>query len=184
MRSELHYLITEKQVKGKEMVDIIATPGSPEANSYVVVAEADSYFEGRLFSDEWDTADQLTKEAAVVMATKYIDVYVNWNGQMATEEQALQWPRRFVYDRYGNMIDENIIPVWLKEAVSEFTIHLLKSDRTAETGTEGIKDFKVGPLAFEFDKLDRVRVLPEVVWSMVKRYGQRASVDFATVFRT
>lgn len=135
------------------MPTIVATPGAANANSYLEVAEFDTYVSERLWVPAAVTnADQATKEKALIQATRYIDALVTWNGAAATTTQSLAWPRTGMVDRNGNAIPNNVIPSELKAATAEFAVQLLVSDRTADSDIErlGITDLKAGPVSLSF----------------------------------
>lgn len=67
--------------------------GKPTANTYALVADADSYHEGHLYAAAWTAATADQKSAALVMATRVIDAEYQFNGYRAGFAQALQWPR-------------------------------------------------------------------------------------------
>ena len=79
---------------------LIATPGDPDANSYLTVAEAEAYYENRLYTTAWDDAVIAgTEEAALIQATARLDqldyIGITVDDYLDTEEptQALKWPR-------------------------------------------------------------------------------------------
>jgi hypothetical protein len=142
-------------------VALDATVGGPSSNSYLTVAEADAYFDTRLFSTVWTSATTQQKEAALIQATRTIDAKVTqpwtfenlpdgftirrvallgpdqkaftvWNGEPASSTQALAWPRTGMVDKLGNELADDVIPQGLKDAVCELALLLLQSDRTVE----------------------------------------------------
>ncbi len=158
-------------------VVIIATAGAVDANSYLTLAEAETYFESSLYSATWAAATDPTKNIALVMATRLLDVHMNWNGSKANDNdsQALDWPRSSAYDKNNLLIDDAIIPDLLKEGAAEFAQVMIAEDRTDEPDTLGIKDMKAGSLAMTFDANDRRKTLPDKVFQMVKSLGSRNS---------
>lgn len=123
---------------------IIATPGGATSNSYVTEAEADSYFAGRLNSDAWDDANADEKEAALLMATRRIEVE-RFLGVRMDSDQALSWPRFGVtYDDWLIPADE--VPKQVKDAQCELALAMLQDDVVADTGLEGFREVKVGPI--------------------------------------
>lgn len=57
--------------------------GKPTANTYALVADADSYHEGHLYAAGWTAATVEQKTAALVMATRVIDSEYQFNGYRA-----------------------------------------------------------------------------------------------------
>lgn len=160
--------------------------GLTNANSYASVAEADAYHEAHLYADAWVEMETWRKEAALAQATRALDTYVEWRGARWSENQALRWPRAGVRDRDGYFIDDNSIPVWLKQATAEFARLLREKNREADPDTLGISALTVGPLSLTLDKNDRENVLPESVMTMVAPFGvaeTRAGIGFAKLIR-
>lgn len=73
-------------------ITVIATPGAVDANSYLTIAEGDTYAEERLGTLTWTTATEQRKAAALVQATRYMDTLL-YIGSKASTTQALLWPR-------------------------------------------------------------------------------------------
>lgn len=117
-----------------------ATPKGANSNSYVTVAEATSYFEGRLYSDAWDTASVEEKKQAVVMATARLEVE-NFDGLPTDDNQALKWPRLWIENEDGSFKDENVLPPMMKEATFETALWLLRGDDTDPTQPSGLEGF-------------------------------------------
>ena len=149
-----------------------ATPGASNANSYVTLAEADSYFEFRLHSSAWDNADD--QEAALISATRMLDWYLKWKGEKATTTQALEWPRANVYDRDDNLLDETIIPQRVKDAACEMALANLSEDRVADKDMDGFAQIVVGPLSLRSDATElrssAKKVIPEHVRNMLSDF--------------
>lgn len=148
---------------------ITATPGSPNSDSFVTLAEAESYQANRLHNAAWASASDPDKEAALKWATRLLDNQ-KWVGRRVDEEQALRWPRYDVYDQDDFYVDSASIPQFLKNATSELAYLLVIADRTAESGTDGFKKIKVGSIELEIDSIDRIRPISSAVWNMIAPY--------------
>lgn len=155
-----------------------ATVGGEDSNSYATEAEGDSYHESRLFSTIWTGSTTAIREAALVWASRILDYTFDWSGDKYTIEQAMRWPRWAVLDRDGQLFDSNEIPVELKDAVSELARLLIDTDRTAESGTEGLSKLKVDVIELTFDKLDRIDSIPDEIYQMISHLGSLK--DFTT----
>lgn len=162
---------------------LIATVGGTTSNSYCTKAEADAYHESRLHNTTWTSATTTQHEAALVWATRLMDEQITWKGTPVSENQALAWPQEYQYDRYGNDIDEDVIPNDVKNAVAEFAFFLIASDRTADSDSKGIKRMKVDVVEFEFDKMDAPQIMPRSVWSMIQQYGIKTQKTNRTLSR-
>lgn len=99
--------------------------GLPNADSYVSVEFADSYFSARGVSS-WVSLTNEQKEQALICGTDFIDNIYHWKGKKATTEQALRFPRVNLVDYEGQTIEG--IPTCLKQATCDAS--LLKANGT------------------------------------------------------
>lgn len=125
--------------------------GLIDAESYVSVADADTYIDKYVFdTSAWDGASTGEKEKALRMATQWLDEAFNWKGRKADDDQALSWPRAHVVDSEGYGIDSDTIPGSIKNACSEGAVRALSgelvSDIDAGTGAVEESAVKVGPI--------------------------------------
>lgn len=110
---------------------LVSTPGDPNADSYISLADANTYFTAR-GETTWTGSDS-TKENALRRGTTYLDnqYRARWVGLTVTQIQALEWPRcdgmRGYYRGYtqlllninGFPIDQTIVPVQVQRAAAE-----------------------------------------------------------------
>lgn len=99
--------------------------GLADANSYVSIAYADSYFYDR-GNSVWDTYTPENKAQALILATEYLDMYYNYTGYKSSSTQALDWPRDYAYDVDSNEITD--IPVTLKKMTCEAAVRAIASE--------------------------------------------------------
>ena len=162
-----------------------ATVGSSTANSYVTVAEADSYFSDRLHADAWE--DYEYKASALVTASQMLDWYVRWKGSKATETQSMQWPRSGVVRRDGTTVADDIIPSEVKTAVYELALSSLESDRTSDDPMAGIEQVKAGSLMVKADSGDvnstAIKAIPEKVWKILSDLSTRGDLSVVRLIR-
>jgi hypothetical protein len=154
-----------------------ATVGGVASNTYLLRAEADVYFESRLYATPWTGATSANKDIALVWATRLLDRSVEWNGYVTSQQQALRWPRAYAFDADQVLIPSDVIPNKVKEATAELAMWLLQKDRTAETGREGIRSMSVGKISFEFDKLDTPPTIPDAVYQLIASLGELKEVS-------
>ncbi len=178
------------------MAELIVEDGTivPDANSYATIAEADFYFEKRLHTQTWDNATDEDKAKALMWATRLLDEQVSWSGILVDANQPLAWPRSGFWNRYDNLYEgENYegpiivsdwsqqIPYWLRDAVSEFALHLLAEDRTLETNRDliGLSRIKLDSVEIETDRAQAMTlskpIIPQSVWSIIRPYGRSYS---------
>lgn len=171
------------------MPEVIVTPGDPTANSYATVARMDIYLGTRLWvSAKVTAADQVTKEKALIMATRAMDTNLSphrelftrdgldfyrisayWAGVPTTTTQALAWPRIGMKNRIGADIPTNVIPNELEDSVSEFATQLIDSNRLADNAViaAGLTALRAGSVALNFKSEFVTKVLPDAVTSLL-----------------
>jgi hypothetical protein len=142
------------------MID--STVGGAAANSYSSLSEANTYHSTRLHNAEWSAASNATREQALMMATSYLDA-LGWKGTKFSSEQALRWPRSGVLDLDGQEYSIGSIPKPLLKATAEMAWELIKSDRTVDPDSSGLKSVKAGPVEVEFDKMTTPTTIPMAV---------------------
>ena len=101
--------------------------GLASANSYISLADANSYFEARRNPATWTEADDAAREQALRVGTDYLDAKYGdqWVGLRNTKTQALDWPRALAYDLDGYPIETDEVPKRLKHATAEMALRYL-----------------------------------------------------------
>ena len=113
---------------------INATLSSTTANSYVTLAEANSYFETVPESSTWDDKTDDQKNRSLISATRWIDS-LNFYGDRCNNDQALKWPRNN-YHVDNVELTCSAIPADIKYATYELA-RALANDTDAITGNTG-----------------------------------------------
>lgn len=106
------------------------TVGGPSTNSYVDVATATAYLEGRLNASAWTSST--SQEVALVEAFRELNLKT-YNGEKANDTQAGQWPRQWAPDPdspWGWYFDSTVIPQRIKDAQCELALEFLKAGTT------------------------------------------------------
>lgn len=126
--------------------------GVSGANAYADRTFATSYLSDRGGNTAWDARTDAEKDVLLIQATDFIEK--RWGkdflGVKNLNTNALQWPRRTMYDHEGRILyDSNDIPEELKKATVEYalaamTTNLLPGTATGLEVTESTK--KLGPL--------------------------------------
>jgi hypothetical protein len=137
---------------------------SKGTNSYVTVAECNSYFDNRLDASGWASADNSMKVNALVTATMLLD-NMRWVGVAISETQALAFPRVGSYfdPRLGTSVALSGVPSRIEKATFELANHLLTNEGLLDD-TGSVIDLEVGSI-----KLSRVRK-PSLLPNVVKQY--------------
>lgn len=104
--------------------------GLSNANSYLSEDGADAYHENHSGLTVWDVPAQAAKEAALRLATQYLDIrfHGKWKGTKAVSTQALAWPRINVYDDDGNYLLSTEIPQVIEDACAELALKIIEGD--------------------------------------------------------
>jgi hypothetical protein len=173
------------------------TTGGASANSYCSIADADSFhdtvvqYEGAF---AWDDAIDDEKCRALQTATRTLDAWYDWYGDITSLSQRLLWPRRGVlrpgvsegaygtasvnpwHEPFGALLPSDEIPRQLLEATAELARWLLVSDRNADSDveTQGIKSITAGPVSLTFQGA-MAKPLPDTVQVMVSGLGTKKS---------
>lgn len=143
--------------------------GKSDANSYVSVAAADTYFDNYGAPATWTGASTANKEAALRIATAYVsEKYGNrWRGVIDSDTQALDWPRSGVVDAdTGLYYDNDEMPTRLLNATAEVALrHLagtsLRPDVVAGDGNITNSTISVGGITVTEDFIGSATTAPD-----------------------
>jgi hypothetical protein len=170
--------------------------GKADANSYASLEWAQNYVETRLNSDEWNGATADQKAIALLMATRSIDVNMEWKGYRLTSTQALDWPRIYVPDNrfsmfhwvrdplapvgvYGPTYPSDAVPDRVKQATVELAADMLKSDRASEWDAQGVSSIGLGQgaldVSFTSDAAMLKKIFTPQVEAMLSQLGTPVS---------
>lgn len=150
-------------------------------NSYVEIADADTYFETRIDSANWFDASDEIKEQALVTATQLVDDHA-WIGSAVSSSQALAWPRSNVIyfdDRLGQQITvaEDEVPTRVKTAVFEQALHLINNEDLLAGTTQTFESISVGSISLTDSNSDvtRTSIKPSVAMKPIRPLIRRGS---------
>ncbi len=158
-----------------------------DANTYISLDDANTYFEGRLNVSPWTDASDATKQAALVQSARILDHYVAWLGYKTDQDQAMQWPRWGIcYEgsRYYECpdqpqtwiyaLDSETIPQEIKDAQCELALVLISQDTQAVPDTAGYSQISVeGVVDLQVNPMDRTGEIPRHVFGLVSHLGGR-----------
>jgi hypothetical protein len=161
------------------MPTLIATVQGTTSNSYITVADADTYFDERIGSSAWTGEDADDKARALIQATRRID-QEKYQGTKVTEGQALKWPRFWATDDDGEEFAEDAIPVIVRQATCELALQYLTDDDSGtvpllDTGLEQFDTAKVGSLDMSRDPSFKAGQLPANVRRLLRPVLETAS---------
>lgn len=122
--------------------------GVAGANSYLSVADADTYHTDRGNSG-WTGTDAV-KQAALIAATDFLESRYSWTtGIKADADQGLSWPRIGAADRHGNLIESDEVPIEVQQATAYLALQALSGSLVAPLGRVP-KKVKAGSAEVEF----------------------------------
>ena len=149
--------------------------GKSDANSYVSVEFADSYFSARGVS-EWVALDQQVKEQLLIKGTDFIDNIYQWNGKREFEAQALRFPRVDIFDYEGAEIQG--IPTCLKQTVCDAS-WIAKSNELFQTSDANgnVVSEKIGELAFTYANGNKETVASSTLYDSINTKLRGLFVD-------
>lgn len=152
------------------MPTVISTVGASDANSYVTVAEADSYFSDSFGRSLWLQTTQANREAAVITASRYLDQYMTWIGQKSTSDQSMEWPRINTFDKTGRPYANDIVPGPVKFAAFELAYFIVENGGLS-FASQTVDRVKVGPVDVEFSQNSVDEGIPSFVENLVAHIG-------------
>ncbi len=131
---------------------IIATLKGETSNSYVTLAEANTYFETAPEESTWDDKTDDQKNRALISACRWIDS-LNYLGDRCDNDQALKWPRNNHHVDNVELVC-TAIPNGIKYAQYELA-RALANDTDAMTGNKGTdgtyEEVKLGELEVKYN---------------------------------
>ena len=92
------------------------------SNSYTTVSGITVYAEDYGLS-AWTSTDitDTMREQAVFKSMRYLEA-LPWKGTKYSADQNLEWPRSYVYDRNGYLVDDDVVPQAVINAQCEIAV--------------------------------------------------------------
>lgn len=134
--------------------------GKANAESYISVADADTYHAGR-GNTSWTGLTEPQKEQRLRIATDYmVEVYrTRWAGLRVSTAQALDWPRYDVPRRdaggFPDYYPHDQVPDAVKRACAELAARATPGTSLAADVAPLATRVKVGPIEKEYDAAAR-----------------------------
>lgn len=151
-------------------------------DSYISVTDADTYF-SNLGNTTWSGKDTSDKEVALRKACDYIESEYSgrWKGAIASNSQALAWPRSGVRDNEGRYIDNTEYPTRLVKAQCELALKTFNESLMPdqEAGAGQLIEKTTGPITKKWAPGYRSEKTFSFVEALLKPYlrGSKSSVD-------
>lgn len=131
--------------------------GLTNSDSYISLADANSYVADHSNPSSWSAATDDEREEALRLGTQYIDLQYGgkFKGVKADRDNALYWPRSGVSDSDNYSYEDYEIPLCLKYAVVEAALRVLAGDDLlgvlTNPGTIKREKKKLGPMEKEVE---------------------------------
>lgn len=132
--------------------------GLPNAESYISVTDADTYFANR-GNAAWAALDTTTKEQSLRAATDYMSqtFRLRWVGMRVTITQGLDWPRAWVpivdspsgYRAFPAYLALDVVPAEVSRACAELAVRSSASELSPDLTTQVTRE-TVGPITVEY----------------------------------
>lgn len=146
-----------------------ATPGGPDANSFLTVERADELAGEWIGAEVWTDASPTQQEAALISATRLIS-RLCFEGTATASTQQLPFPRTGLTARSGYVLDTTVIPLDVEYATFEMALTLLKDPTTAnesDVAAQGISEVKAGSVHIKFRSDVKYKELPGHVLALL-----------------
>lgn len=139
--------------------------GKADAEAYISVADADTYFENRGYT-LWAGLSDTEKEQALRRATDYMENMYGprWKGERVSVTQALSWPRT------ETDYDSDEVPHAVRRANAELAFRAAQGELMADQGAQ-VKSKTVGPIAITYADGARQSTRYAAVESMLTSAG-------------
>ncbi len=151
-----------------------STAGSPTANSYLSVEDADALAAGLINGTDWLSLTEQQKQALLVQATTRLDAEIYGGvptttvNTLGTPHQALQWPRNWIIDK---------IPAALEKATFYQAMHyyneFMDNPTVSRQDMDRLTALSIGPLTMTIQKRAEER-LPDMVKRLLVSIGSNA----------
>lgn len=156
-------------------------------NSYISVANANTYFEDLIHADSWASATSETRSKALITATKMLDRRY-WAGTkyQAAPTQVLDWPRSGITDPEGVEVAEDTVPQFILDATCELALALVEdSSLQSAEDSDSIRSIRTGTVSVEFFGSKATDFMstgfPQIVQELINYYLAGAN-DFSGPF--
>lgn len=161
-------------------ITISAVNHSVYAITTDAVADADGYFGARLGAASWTAATTLSKQQALVSATRMLDRRATFSGTKTVAAQALQWPRDSA-TRCGEAVTDGTIPNEIVYGMFELALSLLVDADIQNAANNGsnVESVKAGSAGVSFfvptATSGDATIFPTPVMELVRCYLDSAS---------
>lgn len=147
-----------------------------DSTSYVALADANDYFSIDPNTAAWSALpDDASKQRQLSWATRILDQKTRWKGSKTVAASALRWPRSNVTDRDCNPIDDDTIPLQVKQATLELAKYLLANDLTVGADIDYLKIIKIDVIELQYQDKTGQPALPAILNEILMGLGYMAN---------
>ena len=146
---------------------LIVEIGGLDSNSYVTVAEADTYLGANLDANDWDELTDGQKEQLLKKSSALLDDFI-YGGLRTIDGQSLSFPRTGLY-RYEDVrlpVADDIIPYQVQDAQCELALWMFLSHGVDEYTSVNMAGMSVSK-GFEDNRSGDI---PEIVFVLIKSF--------------
>lgn len=156
--------------------------GLPDAESFVSVADADTYFTNRGDPSEWSSLSVAEKEANLRVAAEYLknEYAGSWKGSLFDKDQRLPFPRLNLYNAENILIED--VPTEIIDANCELA--LLNVNNSLRVGIVNDKNVKSRSVRVdtiseevEFVGASNTKPVYPYILSMISQYLKAGSIS-------
>jgi len=153
-------------------VSIVIEDGSGvvTANAYASVTEIDGILSYQT-TPGWDLLDEPAKANLIIWATQILDQRVKWLGRKTHETQGLGWPRTGASDREGFPIEEDEVPLAVKQAVAVLANHLITFNPNEVNQSANLTMLQADVVTLKFDPYADVYRFPDSIGFILRGLG-------------
>lgn len=158
-------------------------PPADDANTYVDLATAETYYHEILHGSTWQGLRVDEKNAWLRYATSELDA-LTWVGDKTAGTGPLMWPRSFVYSRVTNeAFPANDIPTFLEQATARLAFY--RAENSKDYKDQVLQKVKVGSIEIEYDEDEGFEEpqFPLDVKALITDYSPDSSVNGGLVLR-
>lgn len=152
-------------------------------DTYVTVAEADTYFTNAIHAASWIAASTGLKEQGLATATRMLERQ-QWVGTRTSPSQTLDWPRTGVTDPEGNPVSSVVVPQFIKDAECELALALIQdpSIQTTSDTSSNTKRLKAGSAEIEYFRPTSGARFPTIIMELIGFYLSSSGAGIAIPF--
>ena len=135
-----------------DFIELVTDVGGETSNSYGTLDELKAYFGNRSEAASLLAEDDSILIARMIQAALINDTVLKAYGELVSNEQSLEFPRKDLYDKHGRSYPDDAIPEKIKYAQFEQALYLYKNDISFPSIlTQGFKEARLDVMQIKLD---------------------------------